>query len=47
MTKKGTTVFDSDEFIKPGTTLESSAGLRPAFAKDGSVTAAGARPTWT
>jgi acetyl-CoA C-acetyltransferase len=42
VTKKGTTVFDSDEFIKPGTTLESIAGLRPAFAKDGSVTAANA-----
>ena len=42
VTKKGTTVFDSDEFIKAGTTLESIAGLRPAFAKDGSVTAANA-----
>ncbi len=34
--------FDTDEFIKAGTTLESIAGLRPAFAKDGSVTAANA-----
>jgi acetyl-CoA C-acetyltransferase len=34
--------FDADEFIKTGTTLESIAGLRPAFAKDGSVTAANA-----
>jgi acetyl-CoA C-acetyltransferase len=42
VTKKGTTVFDSDEFIKPGTTLESISGLRPAFAKDGTVTAANA-----
>ena len=42
VTRKGTTVFDSDEFIKAGTTLESIAGLRPAFAKDGSVTAANA-----
>jgi len=42
VTKKGTTVFDSDEFVKAGTTLESIAGLRPAFAKDGSVTAANA-----
>ena len=42
VTKKGTTVFDSDEFPKHGTTLESIAGLRPAFAKDGSVTAANA-----
>ncbi len=34
--------FDQDEFIKAGTTLESVAALRPAFAKDGSVTAANA-----
>ncbi|MES2107086.1 MAG: acetyl-CoA C-acetyltransferase [Pseudomonadota bacterium] len=40
--KKGTIVFDSDEFIKHGTTLESLSGLRPAFAKDGTVTAGNA-----
>jgi acetyl-CoA C-acetyltransferase len=41
--KKGDPVaFASDEFIKAGVTLESIAGLRPAFAKDGSVTAANA-----
>jgi acetyl-CoA C-acetyltransferase len=40
--RKGTTVFDTDEFPKHGTTLESIAGLRPAFAKDGTVTAANA-----
>jgi len=34
--------FADDEFIKAGTTLESISGLRPAFAKDGSVTAANA-----
>jgi acetyl-CoA C-acetyltransferase len=34
--------FDQDEFIKVGTTLDSISGLRPAFAKDGSVTAANA-----
>ncbi len=34
--------FAADEFIKAGTTLESISGLRPAFAKDGSVTAANA-----
>jgi acetyl-CoA C-acetyltransferase len=34
--------FAADEFIKVGTTLESISGLRPAFAKDGSVTAANA-----
>jgi acetyl-CoA C-acetyltransferase len=41
--RKGDPVaFASDEFIKSGTTLESIAGLKPAFAKDGSVTAANA-----
>ena len=42
VSKKGTVLFDSDEYIKPGTTLESLAALRPAFAKDGSVTAGNA-----
>lgn len=32
-------IFDQDEFIKPGTTLEKLATLRAAFKKDGSVTA--------
>ncbi len=32
-------IFDQDEFIKPKTTLEVLAKLRPAFKKDGSVTA--------
>ncbi|MBP1205646.1 acetyl-CoA C-acetyltransferase [Duganella sp. 1411] len=40
--KKGTTVFDSDEYIKPGSTLEGLAGLRPAFNKEGTVTAGNA-----
>jgi len=41
--RKGDPVaFAADEFIKTGTTLESVSGLRPAFAKDGSVTAANA-----
>ena len=41
--RKGDPVaFDSDEFIKAGTTLESVSGLKAAFAKDGSVTAANA-----
>lgn len=40
--KKGSTVFDSDEYIKPGTTLDALAGLRPAFNKEGSVTAGNA-----
>jgi acetyl-CoA C-acetyltransferase len=34
--------FAIDEFVKAGTTLDSIAGLRPAFAKDGTVTAANA-----
>jgi acetyl-CoA C-acetyltransferase len=40
--KKGDVVFETDEYIRDGVTLESIAGLRPAFAKDGSVTAANA-----
>jgi acetyl-CoA C-acetyltransferase len=40
--KKGSIVFDSDEYIKAGTTLESLAGLRPAFSKEGTVTAGNA-----
>lgn len=42
VSKKGTTVFDSDEFIKHGATLESLAALRPAFDKAGTVTAGNA-----
>jgi acetyl-CoA C-acetyltransferase len=40
--RKGDTVVDKDEFIRHGATLESVSGLRPAFTKDGSVTAANA-----
>jgi acetyl-CoA C-acetyltransferase len=40
--KKGTVTFDSDEYPKHGTTLESLAALRPAFAKEGTVTAGNA-----
>jgi 3-oxoadipyl-CoA thiolase len=32
-------IFDSDEFIKPGTTLEILSALKPSFRKDGTVTA--------
>lgn len=35
-------LFDQDEFIKANTSLEALAGLRPAFKKDGSVTAGNA-----
>lgn len=35
-------IVEKDEFIKPNTTLETLAGLRPAFRKNGSVTAGNA-----
>ncbi|MFN3526570.1 MAG: acetyl-CoA C-acetyltransferase [Paracoccus sp. (in: a-proteobacteria)] len=41
-TRKGETVVDKDEYIRHGATLDSMQKLRPAFAKDGSVTAANA-----
>ena len=41
--RKGDPVaFATDEFVKVGTTLDSISGLRPAFSKEGSVTAANA-----
>jgi acetyl-CoA C-acetyltransferase len=40
--KKGTAIFDSDEFIRYGTTAEALGGLKPAFTKDGTVTAGNA-----
>ncbi|WP_372917470.1 acetyl-CoA C-acyltransferase, partial [Sandarakinorhabdus sp.] len=40
--RKGDTVVDSDEYIRDGVTLDSISGLRGAFKKDGSVTAANA-----
>ncbi len=40
--RKGDTVVDADEYIKHGVTLDSIAKLRPAFDKDGTVTAANA-----
>ncbi|MGZ8287960.1 MAG: acetyl-CoA C-acetyltransferase [Telluria sp.] len=40
--KKGPVLFDSDEYPKHGSTLESLSGLRPAFDKQGSVTAGNA-----
>jgi acetyl-CoA C-acetyltransferase len=42
ITKKGTTLFDADEYIRPGTTVEALGELKPAFGKDGSVTAGNA-----
>jgi acetyl-CoA C-acetyltransferase len=40
--RKGDTVVDSDEYIRHGATMEAMQKLRPAFAKEGSVTAANA-----
>jgi acetyl-CoA C-acetyltransferase len=41
-TRKGDVVVDKDEYIRHGATMEAMQKLRPAFAKDGSVTAANA-----
>ncbi|MBK9440107.1 MAG: acetyl-CoA C-acyltransferase family protein [Comamonadaceae bacterium] len=41
-TRKGDVVFDTDEHVKPNTTLETLAKMKPAFKKDGSVTAGNA-----
>ena len=40
--RKGDTVVDSDEYIRHGATIDAMAGLKPAFQKDGTVTAANA-----
>jgi acetyl-CoA C-acetyltransferase len=39
VTRKSTTVFDADEYIRAGTTAEALGDLKPAFSKDGTVTA--------
>ncbi len=41
-TRKGETVVDKDEYIRHGATIEGMQKLRPAFAKEGSVTAGNA-----
>jgi acetyl-CoA C-acetyltransferase len=41
-TKKGEVVFDTDEHVRSDTTLETLAKMKPAFKKDGSVTAGNA-----
>ena len=41
-TRKGEIVVDADEYIRHGATIESMQKLRPAFTKDGSVTAGNA-----
>lgn len=40
--RKGETIFDTDENIRPDTSLESLAKMKPAFKKDGVVTAGNA-----
>jgi acetyl-CoA C-acetyltransferase len=40
--KKGDTIFEDDEYIRAGTTMEALAKLRPAFDKEGTVTAGNA-----
>ncbi|MFS2212992.1 acetyl-CoA C-acyltransferase family protein [Telluria sp. Tellsp104] len=40
--RKGPTIFDTDEHVRADATLESLAKMRPAFMKDGSVTAGNA-----
>jgi acetyl-CoA C-acetyltransferase len=40
--RKKTVTVDADEFIKPETTAQTLAGLRPAFEKDGTITAGNA-----
>ena len=40
--RKGDTIVDADEYIRAGATFEAMQGLRPAFKKDGTVTAGNA-----
>jgi acetyl-CoA C-acetyltransferase len=41
-TRKGEVTFDTDEHVKPATTMETLAKMKPAFKKDGTVTAGNA-----
>ena len=41
-TRKGDVIFDTDEHLKPNTTMETLAKMRPAFKMDGPVTAGNA-----
>jgi acetyl-CoA C-acetyltransferase len=41
-TKKGEVIFDTDEFPRAGTTAQKLSGLKPAFKKEGTVTAGNA-----
>lgn len=40
--RKGDTIVDTDEYIRDGATIEAMQGLKPAFKKDGTVTAGNA-----
>jgi len=40
-TRKGTVLFDTDEHVRPRTTLDALAGMKPAFKKDGGTVTAG------
>jgi acetyl-CoA C-acetyltransferase len=40
-TKRGEVIFDTDEHVRPGTTAQSLAQLKPAFKKDGGTVTAG------
>ena len=42
VSRKATTLFDADEYIRAGTTVDALSELKPAFAKDGTVTAGNA-----
>jgi acetyl-CoA C-acetyltransferase len=44
VTGKGPTIVDHDEGVRPDTTVESLARLRPAFSADGTITAGNASP---
>lgn len=41
VTRKGTTLFDTDEHVRAATTLEALAGMKPAFKKEGGTVTAG------
>ncbi len=42
--RKGVVIFDTDEHVRADTTVDSLAGLKPVFKKDGTVTAGNASP---
>jgi acetyl-CoA C-acetyltransferase len=41
-TRKGDVIFETDEYVRPGTTADALASLKPAFDKNGTVTAGNA-----